>query len=164
MAARRHPRESARLADSGGIQAHDRPGAQRGGPAAAGKRRFALRRPFAGAGPAPGNGARRHAHSAVYVLPSGAHSLVGHRPDAAGGGRPDHGRNRPRVPGSGSDHGAAHLPGQAEHPGIGGAFLFAVQPRAGRTAGCGVACTLSHLQRRLHHQRGRRVAAVRAVP
>ena len=39
------------------------------------------------------------------------------RADAARGRRPDHRRDRPRVPGARGDHGAADQPGQAAHQG-----------------------------------------------
>ena len=48
------------------------------------------------------------------MLPSGADAGLGDRADAAGGRRPDHGRDRERVPGARGDHGPAHLPGEAD--------------------------------------------------
>ena len=95
----------------------DRPAAQRAGAPA--PRRH--RRP---AGPCPSHGWRRpptgqhgrgrHAHPAVHVLSPVAVAGLADRADAARGRRPDHRRDRPRVPRAGGDHDPAHQPGQAD--------------------------------------------------
>ncbi len=76
------------------------------------------------------------------VLSSGAHPPVGHRPHPARGRRPDHGRDRPRVPRARSDDGAAHQPRQGQHQGVGRAVLAAVAAGAERP-GSMPSCTSS---------------------
>ena len=56
---------------------------------------------------------RRLAAAAVPVLPPGAEPAVPGRADAAGGRRPDDGRDRRRLPRPRGDDGPAHQPGQA---------------------------------------------------
>ena len=115
---RRHAGQSARLADPGRLAAHDRSHSQRGRPP---PRETAVVDAVARAGVVPPRQRSsrrrergRHAGPALHVLPSGADSGVGDRADAARGRRPDHGRDRQRVPGARSDDGAADQPREAD--------------------------------------------------
>ena len=71
--------------------------------------------------PAPGRRAaaraRRHADAALPLLPPGAVAGVAARAHPARRRRPDHGRDRQRLPRARGDHGPAHQPRQAEHQG-----------------------------------------------
>ena len=80
------------------------------------------------------DGSGRHAHPALHVLPRGADASIRDRPDAAGGRRLDHRRNRQRVPGAGGDHGAADQPRQAKHQGFRRAFSLPTSRT--RRSGC----------------------------
>ena len=112
--------QPARLADPGRRAAHDRSPARRAGAAAARsgrrrcRRRTTARRFRRTSGSDGARRAGRHAHPALHVLPSGAHASIGDCADAAGGRRPDDGRDRQRVPGARSDDGAADQPRQAD--------------------------------------------------
>ena len=85
---------------------------------------------------------RRHADPAVPVLPPGAVAAVAARADAARRRRPDHRRDRARVPGARGDDGPAHQPGQADDQ----QRRRAVRAAAGRPSGRAAAassCTCS---------------------
>ncbi len=125
VAARRHARQPARLADPGRLAAHDRPRPQR----VARRRREArsvrprstvasaqrVDSPSARSADRATRRAGRHARPAVHVLPPRAHAGVGDRADAARRRRPHDGRDRQRVPRARSDDGAADQPREAEH-------------------------------------------------
>ena len=64
-----------------------------------------------------GTGARRPAHARLHLLPPGARPDRAGRADAAPARRARDAGDRPRVPGAGADHGAAHRAGEAEDQG-----------------------------------------------
>ncbi len=106
-------------------------------------------------------GHRRHAGAAVPVLPSRADPGLADRADAARGRRPDHGRDRPRVPGTRGHHGGQDQPGQAEHQVRGQHVHRAGGGRAPGTAPGRPARALPDIQRGLHCLIRRRAAARR---
>ena len=105
---------------------------------------------------------RRPAPAGLPVLPPGAGRAGAGRADTAHGRRPDHHRDRPRVPGARVDDGAAAGPGQAQdrrrrHP-----VPTARGRRAHRADRGGAARGLPGIQRGLRGQRGDRRRAARA--
>ena len=81
---------------------------------------------------------------AVHVLPPGAVARVGDRADAARRRRPDHGRDRPRVPRARSDDGAADQPREAEHQDVRRA-VPACRPTSERAARLGAVLHVLYL-------------------
>ena len=113
-------RESARLADSGGIEADGGYGAQRNRAPPAGDRDDR--------GGEPGWSrwkieAEMDPEDTLILLFMCCHSalssVLGDRADAAGGGRADHGGDCQCISGSRADDGAADQPCQASHQGLG---------------------------------------------
>ncbi len=78
-------------------------------------------------------------------------------------GRPDHRRDRPRLPGPRADGRAAHRARQADAGRGQGPVRGAARRRAGRAAGLGAGGHLPHLQRGLLGDRRRRLDAAGAV-
>ena len=119
VAGRRRPGQPPRLADHRRRPPADRPAARRAGPAAP-----ARRPPRGGPGrPVPGAGAptRRQAPTTRWSCCSCAATprcrRLADRADPARGRRPDHRRDRPRVPGARGDDDPADHPGEAGHRG-----------------------------------------------
>ena len=106
---------------------------------------------------------RRSAAPGLHLLPPGAVARGARRADAAAARRPDHRRDRARLPGARADDRAAHRARQA-HAGRGRrAVRGAARRRAGRAPGVGAGGRLPHLQRRLCGDRRRRLDAAAAL-
>ena len=107
---------------------------------------------------------RRVAAADLHRLPS---AIVARGPRRAGASddlRPDHGRDRARLPAAGGDHRPAHRAREADAVGIRARLRNPARRGAFGTAGLGAGGRLPHLQRRLHRGPRRRVAAAAALP
>ena len=148
-----------------GVAPADRPAAQRRGRGAAARTPTPRWRPPTRGRAAPDATTRpdqrRHADAAVPLLPSGALAGVAARADPARGRRPDHRRDRPRVPRARGDDGPAHQPGQAAIKAAGAAFALPPDDGARRAAARRAPRALPDLQRGLHRDVGPRPAARR---
>ena len=161
LAARRRSRQPGRLADHDGAQPGHRPHSPR---SHAGREDAAARGARGGGGSdgrddIPGRAARARLH----LLPSGArHRRAGgsHPADAR---RPDHRRDRPRLPGRRADDGPAAGAGEAQDQGRRDPVPGACRPPAARSARRRARGRLPDLQRGLRRPRraGRRGAPAR---
>ena len=110
-----------------------------------------------------GRDRRRPAAARLHRLPSGALHRCPRRAHAAPAGRPDHGRDRARLPGAGGDDRAAHRARQAHADRSAGAVRGAARRRTRGAAGVGAGSPLSGLQRRVLGHGRRRLDAAGAV-
>ena len=107
---------------------------------------------------------RRAARARLHLLPSGARHRGAGRAHAAHARRPDHRRDRPRLPGPRADDGAAAGAGEAQDQGGRDPVPGAARPPAARSARRRARGRLPDLQRGLRRPRrpGGRGAAARA--
>ena len=107
---------------------------------------------------------RRPAPAGVHRLPPGAGRPGPGRADPAAARRPDHGRDRPRLPGAGGHRRPAHRAGQEGAGQRRGAVRGAGPGRAARPAVVRPRGHLPHLQRGLLGHRRGRLDAPRPLP
>ena len=106
---------------------------------------------------------RRPAAAHFHRVPSGAFARGARRAHAAPARRPDHRRDRTRIPRRRADHRAAHRARQAHARRGARALRSAARRRARGPPGLGARGDLSRLQRRLLGDRGRRLDATAAL-
>ena len=172
LAGRRDPRQPGRVDHDDGTQPRDRPCAtgeavrgQGPGPGARRGRRRGPRgqRPAHGGGGRDASDPRRPAPTHLHLLSPGPGAGGGGGADAAHAGRPDHARDRPRLPRPGADPRPAPGAREAEDP-RGRDPLRGPDGRPpGRPAGRGPAGALPGVQRGLRRVRRRGADPARAV-
>ena len=106
---------------------------------------------------------RRPAAADLHLLPPGARARGAGRAHAPHPRRPEHARDRPRVPHLGAGDAAAARPGQAEDPRRAHPVRRPARPRAARPARLGARRALPHLQRGLRRDGERGARPARAL-
>ena len=106
---------------------------------------------------------RRIAAADLHRLPSATVARGARGAGAQDDLRPDHGRDRARLPAAGGDHCPAHRAREADAVGIRARLRNPARRGTFGTARLGAGGRLSHLQRRLHGRPRRRMAAAAAL-